>query len=234
MCYTELRIWSEMLEDTMRLRIATSNRIARGADGTETNAVKTVDEAPYLAHLAALERAEHDVVLAMKRCYRKTVDPAIIEWQKTATGIGERLLARLLGVIGHPVQTTRHHWEGDGADRVLVDDGPYTRRVSDLWSYCGHGDATRKRRAGMDKDDAMAMGSPRAKMLTHLLAESCIKQPRSPYRVVYDARREATTDRGWTPGHSHNDALRITAKAILKDLWLAANGVVFEVEELAA
>jgi hypothetical protein len=61
-------------------------------------------------------------------------------------------------------------------------------------------------------------------MRAYLIATSCIKQARSPYRAVYDNRRAhtATTHPDWTAGHSHNDALRIVSKAILKDLWLAA------------
>lgn len=88
--------------------------------------------------------------------------------------------------------------------------------------------------------------SGNAKMRAHLVAESCIKQLRqpchaaafegrwlavhyddctcSPYRVVYDARRAhtAVTHPDWTDGHSHNDALRVASKAILRDLWRAA------------
>lgn len=46
----------------------------------------------------------------------------------------------------------------------------------------------------------------------------------SPYRVVYDQRRAHTaiTHPEWTDGHSHNDALRVASKEILKDLWRAA------------
>lgn len=46
----------------------------------------------------------------------------------------------------------------------------------------------------------------------------------SPYRLVYERRRAhtATTHPEWTDGHSHQDALRIASKAILKDLWRAA------------
>lgn len=46
----------------------------------------------------------------------------------------------------------------------------------------------------------------------------------SPYRVIYDARRAhtAVTHPDWPDGHSHNDALRIASKAILRDLWRAA------------
>ena len=46
----------------------------------------------------------------------------------------------------------------------------------------------------------------------------------SPFRVKYDARRAhtAVTHPDWPDGHSHTDALRITAKEILKHLWRAA------------
>lgn len=63
--------------------------------------------------------------------------------------------------------------------------------------------------------------STEAKTRAYLIATSCLKQEKSPYRAVYLTRREhtATTHPEWTPGHSHNDALRIASKAILRDLW---------------
>jgi hypothetical protein len=87
--------------------------------------------------------------------------------------------------------------------------------------------------------------SSTAKMRAYLCAESCLKQlvkpcavpdgqkwaahvagecRCSPFRVIYDARRAHTssTHPEWADGHSHNDALRIMSKAILKDLWRAA------------
>jgi hypothetical protein len=84
-----------------------------------------------------------------------------------------------------------------------------------------------------------------AKMRAYLCAEACIKVLRcpkvgdakwvkhpetctcSPYRVTYDERRQHTADTHpkWPDGHSHNDALRITAKAILRDLWIAGREV---------
>ena len=230
--YLSLRIFAEMLEDAMQARIACSNRIERAG----------VDDTPYLAQLAAMEAAEHSVSLALGRCYRQVVDQDIILWQSDAKGIGEHLLARLLGVIGHPRHTNVYYWEGDGKNRVLVDDGPYERRVSDLWSYCGHGDVTRRRKTGMTAEEAAATGNPRAKMLVHLLAESCMKCMASPYRRVYDQRRALTQDRvhaapcvrcgpsghpaevgsPWSAAHQHADALRIVGKALLKDLWLVS------------
>lgn len=66
--------------------------------------------------------------------------------------------------------------------------------------------------------------SNEAKMRAYLVAVSCMKSTSSPYRAVYLQRRATTdvTHPDWTPGHSHNDALRITAKAVLRDLWRAA------------
>jgi hypothetical protein len=90
--------------------------------------------------------------------------------------------------------------------------------------------------------------SSAAKMRAYLVAEKCMQTGRcqqcrdgqasdgprvddavpacacSPYRVTYDARRAhaAVTHPEWTDGHSHNDALRVSAKAILRDLWRAA------------
>jgi hypothetical protein len=86
--------------------------------------------------------------------------------------------------------------------------------------------------------------STKAKTKAYLIAESCAKQLIKPcakadetkwaihvdgctcsvYRVVYDIRRAHTagTRPDWTDGHSHNDALRVVSKAILRDLWRAA------------
>lgn len=88
--------------------------------------------------------------------------------------------------------------------------------------------------------------STNAKTRAYLIATSCLKQLVKPctasavggvwlavhedscacsaYRVTYDARRmhTASTRPDWTDGHSHNDALRVASKEILKDLWRAA------------
>ncbi len=48
----------------------------------------------------------------------------------------------------------------------------------------------------------------------------------APYRFIYDVRRAHTaqTNPDWTKAHSHNDALRIMTKALIRDLWCAWNG----------
>ena len=212
--WLELRVWAEMFEDAQKARIACSNRLERGG----------VSPDPYLVQLDHLSHAEHQIKLAMVRHYRRTVPEQIREWQKDTLGIGEHLLARLLGIIGHPVHTTLHAWEGTGSERVLIDLGPMDRRVSDLWSYCGYGDPSRKRQKGMSAEDAAGLGSPRAKMIVHLLAESCMKNRASPFRAVYDIGKERYEERDWTKGHRHAAALRLTGKEMLKELWRAAGG----------
>lgn len=211
--YRHLRVMANMLWDLQHARIAISNRALR-AD---------IDPMFYEATLAASERAEHVCRLELARQYRRTVSPEIREWQKATRGVGEHLLASLLGVIGHPVWTEKHRWDGEGADRHLIILGTYRRRVSDLWSYCGHGDPTRRPRRGMTAEEATSLGAPRAKTIVWLLACAQLKS-NGPYRAVYDQARERYEERDWTPGHRHNAALRLVGKHILRDLWIAAGG----------
>ena len=191
--WTGLRIAAEMYEDVQKARIAANNRAKRGG----------IDRHDFEIPFDALKGAEDQFGERMRQEYKLVVPAEIRAWQKDTIGIGEHLLARLLGMIGHPVHTTPHWWEGKGEDRILMKGEPFDRSVSQLWSYCGHGDSTRKRRKGMTKEEAFAMGNPRAKMILHLLAESACKldgvpdkngkaRSRSPYRDVYDKRKAAT------------------------------------------
>lgn len=216
--WVTLRILSEMFYDAQQNRIALTNRLVS----------ETVWPDPVLEAVDAAERSEKKLGLAMRRCFR-TAAPEVYQWTKDTPGVGEHLIARLLGAIGDPRIAYPHHWEGEGTARVLVQDDPYLRTVSQLWSYCGIGDPTRKRRKGMTADEATALGNPHAKMLCRLLAESAMKcagsetRKRSPYRDVYDESRATyEADRDWTKGHCHNAALRKTAKAIIRDLWKIA------------
>ena len=266
--FDELRIFAECFADAQDVRIRIENRLRSG----------TIPADVAADVLASQRHVEKLIGREMIRAFRKAA-PEVQAWTKETVGLGESTMARLLGVIGHPVIARPHHWEetgqrrsdaqsrcagssqpdpqeeagqslsdahssGAGPSRVLVADEPYLRNVAKLWAYCGHGDPARRKRKGMDADDALALGSPQAKKLTWLLAVACIKQVgtgpdrtgcddqlgvvrrRSPYRDVYDARRIATDDRDWTDGHKHADALRITGKTILRDLWRVARAAV--------
>lgn len=182
----------------------------------------------------ALVALEHEAELNLKRALRKC---GIHPWVKAQTGLGEKQVARLLGVVGDP------YWH-------LAEDRP--RTVSELWAYCGlhvlpasqalvdtrvpraggaqtsdpghqafdthagHAGVAARRRKGQQ-----ANWSTEGKTRAFLIATSCLKQIGSPYRTVYLNRRQhtAVTHPDWTLGHSHNDGLRIASKAILRDLW---------------
>ena len=236
--FRELRVLAECFDDTQKARIACGNRVGSGE----------VDPLLFTAQTEALENAEHVTELMLVRRYRSLVRtwlPGIEQWQVTYGGLGEKLVARLLGHLGHPKIATPSHFETKGGNRVQVFEEPYERLISQLWSYCGHGDPERKLTKGMTQQDLLAMGNPRLKMLVHLLAEASIKNPgkQDPkYRKIYEHRRDVTATRvhakeckrcgpsgkpalinsPWSKAHQHADALRIVGKEMLRDLWIAS------------
>ncbi len=153
-----------MFHDAQQARIAADNRAKRGG----------VDPAVYQPYIDALETSEKVVGRQLALCYRRVVPTEIRTWQKTSRGLGEPLMARLIGHLGRPRIATPHHWEGTGSKRVLVADEPYARTVSQLWQYCGHGRPGRAQK-GASAADLAALGSPNLKMVTHLVAECLVK-----------------------------------------------------------
>lgn len=229
-----LALAADVLDDAEQNRIANENRLRQlTRNETDTDGEERgfgLDEThPDVARLAAivdmLAQVEHQAELNLKRMLR---NHPLGPWVQTQKGIGEKQAARLLAVIGDPCA------KADGTPR----------RVSDLWSYCGHGDATRKRRKGMTQADLFMLGNPIAKSRLWLIACACLKA-QGPYAEVYYARRDATTDRihvqpcvrcgpaghpapagtHWSKAHQHADALRIVGKTILRDLWLEARRI---------
>lgn len=295
--FLELRVWAESFWDAQTYRTELFNRLGLKANGTPTKTGSNVDletagllVAPVLAHEQHLKKM-------LLRTYRRVTPPAVIEWQKTNFGIGDHLLARLLGQLGHPRIATPYHWEGPAGKRVLVADPSYERSLRQLYAYCGVG-APERRRKGMSQEEALALGNPRCKTLLWLISKqttlcrlaprrcseakpeavepaifadqpidpptartAAAGQPLLPhpparcatakaepagevplletpipkssaredtasrqYRLLYEQRRAhtATTHPEWTDGHAYADALRIVSKAILRDLWTAA------------
>jgi hypothetical protein len=236
--YQSLRAPAEMFLDVQEFRKAMESK-ARSGD------VDGVMVASAAVHYREIEQLASEV---MVRELRATVPPQILAWRKASPGIGEHLLAKLLGIIGDPYIATPMRWQDrpgaaggkDDPKRILVPDGePHARNVGRLWALCGYGDPARRRRTGMSAADAAALGNPWAKATLRLLAESCIKQAHSPYRPVYDRAREhyagrmhaapcpqckgsSKTGEPWKDGHQHAAALRRVAKEILRDLWEAA------------
>lgn len=190
--FLNLRIWAESYADAQQTRIALVNRMERGG----------IDADLLTGHRDLLEASENAFRLAMVRTYRRIVRthmPAVETWQKESFGIGEHLLARLLGHLGHPVIAEPYAWFDSApaghaciaercGERHLVALEPFERSLRQLWAYCGHG-APERRRRGMSQADALGLGSPRCKMLVHLLAEATIKvtPPGEPTKAMRNA-----------------------------------------------
>lgn len=229
--YAWLAFAADVLDDLERVRIANANRLrqltrtATDSDGEDRGFGLSLEH-PDVARLAALVLAlkglEHQAELNLNRAMR---EHPLGPWVSSTIGIGEKQGARLIASIGDP------YWHPD--------DRP--RRVGELWSLCGYGDA----KAQVRRRGVKANWSPDAKMRAYLVAESCMKQRTSPYRVVYDDVRnryaEATHDEpcvrcgpsghpadtgsALSDGHKHARALRAVSKALLLDLWRAARAV---------
>lgn len=214
-----------------RLRILT--RIEPDADGVMRGFGLTEDH-PGVQSVAMLLDASAGLEAATVKEVQKHMrkHPMWTRYGKTAKGVGEKQLARLLAAIGDPYLKP-------------VDGGFAPRTVSQLWAYCGlhtlpadqpsldtHSSSVggvlnvaAKRRKGQQ-----ANWSTEAKTRAYLIATSAIKT-NGELRQVYDSRRAhtAVTHPEWTPGHSHNDALRIVSKHMLKQLWRAARDFYAEV-----
>ena len=238
---TDLGVTAATLDDVERTRISAENRLrSMTRDETDSDGiirglglpttplgesvhpeVNRVEE--IVSHLIEIEKmAIKDVERSMRR---HPLGP----WVRSTIGIGDKQAARLLAAIGDPYWNTLHDRE---------------RTVSELWAYCGlHTVPAEPDLSKLDEGEDPPKDAPRvaarrrrgvranwsntAKMRAYLIASSCIKHAKSPYRKVYDERRDHTaqTHPDWTAGHSHNDALRRVAKAVLKDLWIQARNL---------
>src|SRR5690606_7002196 len=107
--FLDLRIWAESYADMQQARIALVNRMERGG----------IDGGLLQGHRELLDASETASRWARARSYRRIARqhmPAVEEWQKPHSGIGEHLLARLLGHLGHPVIAEPYQWMDDAPD----------------------------------------------------------------------------------------------------------------------
>ncbi len=226
MSYDTLRIYADGLDDLMRMRVGMDNRIgAAKREGNDT-AHQTFSVA-----LDSIKIAEKGIYSGLVKAF-KLAAPDLYEWTESVCGLGTPTVGRLLGTLGDPLIATPMRMEGEGAARTRVPDGePYYRTVSQLWQYCGYGDASMKATSGMSQVEAMAMGKRRIKPILHVIQEQALKSAGKkgycPYRPVYEDKKEfyAETHPEWTPGHIDNAARRIVKKEILRDLWLVRQGL---------
>lgn len=218
--------FAQLLDDIEGIRKSSANRlrILTASDADTDGVVRGfgLDESNYsvkaLRNLQdGVDGMEKEVVKALQKIMK---DHPLGSWVKAQKGVGEKQAARLLSAIGDPYMRPETEIVDDDDNVIEVRPGG-PRTVSQLWAYAGlhvgdDGVAVRR------KKGVQSNWKTEIKTRAYLVATSCIKQMDSPYRKIYDKRRAhtATTNPTWTDGHSHNDALRIVSKALLRDMWI--------------
>lgn len=256
-----LALLADALDDIERTRIANENRLRQltrdetDSDGEERGFGLTLDQ-PQVAALAdvveALGKLEHQATLNLQRAVRKH---PLGPWVKATVGVGEKQGARLIAAIGDPYWNTLHDrprlvselWAYCGLHVLPAVQGFCATQESPggggKQGNPGQSTAdTQCTAAGVAPTRARgqrANWSTVAKTRAYLVAESCIKQARSPYRTVYDdgrtkyadavhaapcrrcgpAGKPANTGSPLSAGHQHARAMRLVMKEILRDLW---------------
>jgi hypothetical protein len=219
--YALLTIYADLVDDLEKSRIATENRIR------SLRQVKGLAGSPEEERLDSIAMGLAEAERKATNELRKAVKAHPLgEWIGEQPGVGEKQAGRLLGILGDP------------ANRFDPETGELIpRTVSQLWSYCGYGDASVQRL----RKGRKANWNGDLKMRAHLIAESCIKQvgKGSPYRAVYDEARAKYADAvhgedckrcgpsgspalagsPLSDGHKHARALRAVAKIFLRELW---------------
>jgi hypothetical protein len=195
-----LQLAAATLDDIERTRIAMQNRLRAMRDDHGVGDTPEYARAELIYE--ALDDAEHQATLELQRALRRH---PLGPWVKRTVGIGEKQGARLLAALDDP------YWNH-------AEDRP-RRGPAELWAYCGFAPGQKRKKGQKSNWNAQA------KMRAFLVAESCIKHMHSPYRADYDRARASWADRETSDGHKHNHALRVVAKAVLRDLYLAAKGL---------
>ncbi len=250
--YWQLRTAGRNYYDAYRLATRISNRLRALARAGEAY------DPDLHAQLEAVTDMKDTAQAILVRIYRNTAPPKVRAFQRDTLGIGEVWMARLLGEVGDFVTYTEAWWEdteasshpdgdsqgaADGDDdapppkRVLAIGEVCTTGVRELWAYCGHGDASRRRRRNQPQEEALASGNPAAKMIVHQMAEFALRSNGVPdkngkergctpyYEAYLKARANAEgLHPDWRPGHVYNHAVRLVGKAVLKDLWRVQHG----------
>lgn len=264
-----LLIFADALDDLERVRIATENRVrslvqVKGMEGTP-------EQARLEGLCDGLRAMEHGAELELKRALRTH---PLGPWVKRTIGIGEKQGARLLAAIGDPASrkmvSQLHSYCGYDVlnpghaqiETQTADAGvqplPADQNLRDTQAtYVGRdpssdtaqgADDTQRKVGGVAPSRTRgqkANWNATAKMRAFLVAESCIKQRTSPYRLVYDNGREKYADSlhdhecvrcgpsgkpaavgsPLSLGHQHARAMRLVAKEVLKDLWTEAKAL---------
>lgn len=197
-----LKLYADLVDDLERVRIATENR------RRSLIQVKGLEGSPEEERLGDMAESLHKIERAAIRDLEKqmTAHP-LGRFAEQNTGVGLKSLARLLGTVGDPCSYV------DRETGEVIE-----RTVSKLWAYCGY-------KPGQGKYKGQEHNYSRiAKTRTYLIAESCMKNRKSPYRPVYEAARAKYEERDLPDWRKNSMALRVVSKEILKDLWKFRRG----------
>jgi hypothetical protein len=249
---TLLLIFSDSLDDFERVRMATANRIGalrrdKGLEGSpeEARLQGVLDGLTALEHGVELELKRALRKHPLGPWVKQTVGVGEKQAARLLGVIGDpywntlhdrpRTVSELWAYCGYHVLPTQSS-----------SDPQRTFGGESVEGNPGHGpDETHGRVAGVAPRRARgqrANWNTLARSRCYLIAESCIKQAHSPYRKVYDDARAKYADATHASpcvqcgtkgkpapagsdlrdGHKHARGLRMVAKAMLKDLWLAA------------
>lgn len=232
--WTVLGIAAEQLDDLERVRIATENRLRAltteyGLDLGHPGVRAVSEMADRLA--ADEQQAVKNLEMVMK-------EHPLAEWCKSTPGVGMKQLARLLAATDDPYWNLLHD-RPRSVSELWAFCGFHVLHPGDHGGSDTHGTGCAGVAPKHTKGQQGNWSDP-ARMRAYLIATSCIKARTSPYRAVYDAGREKYADSvhsvpcvrcgpsgkpapagsPLSAGHQHARALRLVAKAVLKDLWL--------------
>jgi hypothetical protein len=240
---------ADVVDDLERVKIANQNRLRTlTMDGEFGHGMSL--EHPDVQRLAALvkslEDAEHQATLNLGRVMRHHPLGVFV---KNSKGIGEKQAARLLAAIGDPYWNDLHNRPRKLRELYafcgmsVVGTSAHGRDGSQ--SLIGAGSAPTKQRG------ERVSWSPAARMRLWLIASKCVMVGHGgPYRAIYDEGRmkyaEAThaeeckrcgpkgkpalVGSPLSAAHQHARAIRLIAKAILRDLWAEAQRLHIEAE----
>lgn len=212
--------------DTLRLKAMQLRNAERVLGGVERQrAALEADGLPDVAW-AALDSMIASLMPVRARLKKELVvvmkGSRLAEWVGSTHGLGPGLyfvLGLMPPIDEENLTSPAKVWRYLGLDVVhSADEEPETDEDGNFLP--GQGEARRRRRG------KVAGFSPylRAQAI-YRIADPIVKVG-GPYREVYD-RRKARTKETWpdaTDGHRHADALRVTAKAVLRDAWRVMHG----------
>ena len=239
-----LALAADVVDDLERVKIANQNRLRTLTAQDEYGHGMSVDH-PDVKRLAALvkalEDAEHQATLNLARVMRHH---PLGEWVKNSKGVGEKQAARLLASIGDPYWNDLHNRprrlrELYAFCGMSVVGAAAQSTCESQWSVSGGAAPTKQR-------GEQVTWNPDARMRLWLIASKTVMVGHGgPYRQVYDEGRLKYADaihaeeckrcgpkgKPAQPGsplsaaHQHARAIRLIAKAILRDLWTAAKNI---------